>query len=907
MLLRILVGFVTCFCLLVSTSNAQRSYTPYPIIFVHGLLGNDKVWNDATSGIASIYGDAVPSRQDEIGTVLHAMLNRYKQMTSIFGQDGIPGTGDDDVYVNPRIPLASGVYIVNFENSWNEDPANPILIPYTDQWIIARESQSNQSAVVKQGYALQQFIRLVLQATGAKKVILVGHSMGGIAIREYLQHRQNGVPRWWVDPTKADGHCVAKVVTIASPHRGSDILKWVPLLRKHDEETPQVLSLSTSSEAIRDLRISYATGSQRIGVYLFGGNEAGLNTNWLLSGWHNADVDCNGRANDIIEGINPGLTGSSPLPDDVRYSYVVARYGQLSGDLLIDSDRQYVTTGGGNIWPIGRADTMHSTCNHWTVTSDIPQLMRALDEPSSRGDAYEIEFGMKYRGAITQQSGGGSRDVDMFKLVVDTAVRTSALLRFYVRDSASVNRRLTWSIITSTGDTLHSIQTNATVKQQMMDVPPNNLPNSSDALYLVVTGDAIGAEWMRPYEFEVARIGPATSAPSVRGLTDTTITQNDTLFDAFTVTYDNVRDLAWSVTSSDTLLISSTDVVISGAGSHFTARITPRANRVGTAILQIRCADAYFTKTADVTITVVKDTVIRNAPVVYGLRDTTIRSARTHVDEFRVVYSAIDRLRWDIASSDTTVIPLSGITLLIDSNRFALQVKPRAGVVGSSVIRITCSDSTYTGTSSIRITVVRDSLPSKAPAIFGVVDAIVHVTDTLFQDVRVIYDDPDNLKWVATSLDTSIIPTANVALISGGDVNVLRVIPRSGIIGTAVIRVLCRDSSNTSMAEMRVTVIDDTVTSVHDFANSRVETIGIWPTPTLRDNAFIVLHASDEHAIDITILDHAGRTVSTFPLIPRATDAFSYPINTSSLPSGRYYLHLRTDRRLHIAPLIITR
>ena len=57
-------------------------------------------------------------------------------------------------------------------------------------------------------------IYYVLQLTGRDKVILMGHSMGGLAAREYLQNPSN----WQLD---GQTH-VAKLVTTGTPHGGSN-------------------------------------------------------------------------------------------------------------------------------------------------------------------------------------------------------------------------------------------------------------------------------------------------------------------------------------------------------------------------------------------------------------------------------------------------------------------------------------------------------------------------------------------------------------------------------------------------------------------------------------------------------------------------------------------------------------
>lgn len=49
---------------------------------------------------------------------------------------------------------------------------------------------------------------MILEQTGAQKLIIVGHSLGGIVARTYAQDRDNH-------------HSVAKIVTLGSPHHGT--------------------------------------------------------------------------------------------------------------------------------------------------------------------------------------------------------------------------------------------------------------------------------------------------------------------------------------------------------------------------------------------------------------------------------------------------------------------------------------------------------------------------------------------------------------------------------------------------------------------------------------------------------------------------------------------------------------
>ncbi|MEZ4689822.1 MAG: hypothetical protein R3A12_06425 [Ignavibacteria bacterium] len=140
----------------------------------------------------------------------------------------------------------SSIYTIDYRNFWNRDVNDPRIIINSDALPGSNQSSSNESAIYKQGYALGIMIDSVLRVTGASKVILLGHSMGGLAIREYLQRKENGIRKWWVDPNDTvSGHRVAKVITIGTPHLGTDVSN-VPFT-----------GIDYNSEAMRDMRITF--------------------------------------------------------------------------------------------------------------------------------------------------------------------------------------------------------------------------------------------------------------------------------------------------------------------------------------------------------------------------------------------------------------------------------------------------------------------------------------------------------------------------------------------------------------------------------------------------------------------------------------------------------------------------
>lgn len=182
-------------CLVAQTvsSFGQTGKSPYPIIFVHGLKGNETTWNLA---VQELGGSA---------KVFDICLNHDANLaTSLLSQDvNVIGWRDGA----PTSKSPNRLYIINFDHGGF--PASH-----------STHTQSSQSAIFKQGFALGRMIEAVTSLEQASKVILVGHSMGGLAIREYLQ-RGNGIN--WVDQSSTVGHKVARVVTIGTPHRGCNL------------------------------------------------------------------------------------------------------------------------------------------------------------------------------------------------------------------------------------------------------------------------------------------------------------------------------------------------------------------------------------------------------------------------------------------------------------------------------------------------------------------------------------------------------------------------------------------------------------------------------------------------------------------------------------------------------------
>lgn len=210
----------------------ENQHLPYPVIFIHGLNSDFSVWHDQRDAL--INGLAGLS----FGGYYNYCLN-YDGNNSTANKLVYPTPGADIAYFILENPIAADYYIVNFDiDNFGRPRYNT---NFTDVL-------SNESAIAKQGVALKRIISMVLNLTGRDKVVLMGHSMGGLAAREYVQNPSN-----W----QSDGqHHVAKLVTTGTPHGGYMGLN-----------ASLFTEINSFSEAYRDLR-NYFNISADSGVYL---------------------------------------------------------------------------------------------------------------------------------------------------------------------------------------------------------------------------------------------------------------------------------------------------------------------------------------------------------------------------------------------------------------------------------------------------------------------------------------------------------------------------------------------------------------------------------------------------------------------------------------------------------------
>lgn len=357
------------------TERNQSQLLPYPIIFVHGLNSNSATWDSTTMWMDSVYGFAFGGRFD-------FCLNYDADETKANKRFN---TTDADMALFQGTIVPGDYYTVNYD----VDTTGAFHPSYWSSAFV----ESNQSAIAKQGYALKWAIEKVLQVTGREKVILMGHSMGGLASREYLQNVYN-----WQD----DGQThVAKLTTTGTPHGGSNSTAY---------HLGFVVGMDEQSEAVRDLRRTFYY-SLDSGVFLYGGLELQDDSTHMydsyFSDFNNVDVNCNGIDSDMVVGLN-----HKPLGTDLEYTCII---GLCDGCLNEDND----TIGDGvvnaycanlsNYYPSVPIHKFYYNAAAYTeIHTSLPSQNNlniiGLDEPASFQHAYKVDIGNSYLGFITEQA-----------------------------------------------------------------------------------------------------------------------------------------------------------------------------------------------------------------------------------------------------------------------------------------------------------------------------------------------------------------------------------------------------------------------------------------------------------------------------------------------------------------------
>ena len=460
-----------------SASRVFESKLPYPIIFIHGLNSSSETWNDATDYYDTQYSFTYGGRFD---FCLNADNNNATTNKNFFPTAGA------DIAAFESFVQNGDYYYVNFNVNPNGSVGTTVL--------------SNQSAVAKQGAAVKVAVQRVMAVTGKDKVILVGHSMGGLASRENIQISYN----WQAD----NQHHVAKFLTLGTPHGGSNA---------SDIPGSFLTGTETRSEALRDLKITYYYSGEP-SRFLFGGieinNSSNMNEHLFGQDYWNIDVNCNGTIGDNIVGLN-----QKPIDNIIDFSCVLGRINGSSSDGVVTETSGTLGnyfTGTGLTYPIKYFYyTSIGIENHTALPSQYYEIMQGLDEPNFKELAYGIQTNKNYIGYTTVQNPVAA-DNDYYKFTVSDNVNA------VVSVSSIVTSSINGTILNSAGTAVGASQNNS---GNTLSFTRTLTPG--DYFLRLTSTSPTSTNYQTPYQFNIT----------------TTLSTGDNSFASFTYYPNPVKDI----------------------------------------------------------------------------------------------------------------------------------------------------------------------------------------------------------------------------------------------------------------------------------------------------------------------------------------------------------------------------
>ena len=434
----------------------NNMHFPYPVIFMHGLIGSAEAWNTFI---------AYATQQGwSYGGKLVFCLNMSDHIY-FDSTDNITKPNEKEIksFIPANLPAAD-FYAITFNT--DTDGTN------YDCNVTTSATESSEAAITKGGKAIGMAIKAVLKATGKDKVILFCHSMGGLNARSYLQ-----TPNYW----QSDGERhVAKTTFAGTPHGGSNV--WGGALIDDYEQVDE------QSDGVRDLRTYYSqTGVP--GVFLFGGVEdtAKMDDSNFFD-FNNFDVNCNGKYGDTIVGLN-----QLPMPTDIDYTCIISDYDMditdSCGDYLVLCPNAQIK----NYYPTLKSETFMVDTFH----DNIPDLIHAdylgLDEPDSSNLSYEIDTNITYNGFITMQAPDASHaiDYDNYTFTINESGIAKVLINYIPVDTFG------YSLTSVPGGAV--VYSHNAIGDTSMSSPPLSL--TAGTYNLQIWGNPNETSWQRPYDF----------------------------------------------------------------------------------------------------------------------------------------------------------------------------------------------------------------------------------------------------------------------------------------------------------------------------------------------------------------------------------------------------------------------
>jgi imidazole glycerol phosphate synthase subunit HisF len=314
-----------------------------------------------------------------------------------------------------------------------------------------------------------------------------------------------------------------------------------------------------------------------------------------------------------------------------------------------------------------------------------------------------------------------------------------------------------------------------------------------------------------------AAVTAVNDAPTISSFTPRIMVQNTTL-PTINFTVGDMETAATSLTvtgaSNNTTKIPNNKIVLGGSGANRTVTITPAANQTttGTPVtVTLTVSDGNKTKTSSLIAITINSQ--NSAPTITSISTQTINEdSATAAIPFTIgdPEELNGLLTVSAISSNTTLLPPSGISLAGSGLNRTIALTPAANQFGSATVTITVNDgqsinATATTTFTLQVNSVNDP-PSISPIGNVSIDQNTSTGEISFT-VGDIDHNPNSLTISASSTNLILTPPAAISLTGTGSNRKISINPPNGIAGQSTISVTVNDGALTNTSTFVLTVI----------------------------------------------------------------------------------------------------
>jgi len=291
--------------------------------------------------------------------------------------------------------------------------------------------------------------------------------------------------------------------------------------------------------------------------------------------------------------------------------------------------------------------------------------------------------------------------------------------------------------------------------------------------------------------------------PTISDITNLTISKNTTSAPiSFTVGDGDTAATALTVTatSTDIELLPNANIVVGGSGANRTLTLTPALDRIGKTRITVTVSDGRATSSDQFLLTV------NSPPTLSDIANQTIRKGTaTAAIPFTIgdIETAASSLTVTTTSSNTNLLPSSGIVLGGSGASRTLTLTPSASLTGTTTVTVSVSDGAATVSDSFVLTV------NNPPTISNVADQTTR-RNIFTLPIPFTVGDAETaaaaLVVTATSSNTTLLPDDRISLGGSGANRTVVLMPAEDQVGTATVTLTVSDGADSASDSLVLTV-----------------------------------------------------------------------------------------------------